>query len=297
MNENRNTPFLQRRVIFFLVLAIIGTTLFSWFNINSCLIILLVVCRLVDGGRPLDAIRKAFSNRFFLAYFSLFLIEALGLFYTHDVYTAYKHVESKATLVAIPFVLCSGEVIDRKGVRQLLWGYCWLLAATCLFCLVVAGCQFEQTGDAGVFFYHALTEVIGINAVFFSGYVIIALLFLLSPKGKGRFRTVLLVFFTVMMILLASKLLLVLQAILFLVYLKGWSRMHSKTRQFVGLAALVIVGTGALAVTPNPVGDRYQEILHDDLWYVGKHNVPPHAVFNGVSLRLLIWQFADEILN
>src|ERR1700749_719640 len=109
MNENRHIPFLQKKVFYFLMLAIIGTTIFSWFNVNSCLIILLLVCRLVDGRRPLTAVKPAFSNRFFLAYFSLFAIEVLGLLYTHDVYTAYKHVESKATLVAIPFVLCSGD--------------------------------------------------------------------------------------------------------------------------------------------------------------------------------------------
>src|ERR1700753_4343148 len=114
-----------KTVFYLLLLAIIGTTIFSWFNINSILIILLVICRLVYGGRPLAVIRHAFSNRFFLAYFSLFLIEVLGLFYTDDAYTAYKHIESKATLVAIPFFLCSGAVIDKRGFRQLMKGYCW----------------------------------------------------------------------------------------------------------------------------------------------------------------------------
>jgi len=299
MNENRHIPFVQKKVTFFLILAIIGTTLFSWFNINSCLIILLVIWRLADGGRPLDRCRTAFSNRFFLAYFSIFLIEVVGLFYTHDLYTAYKHVESKATLVAIPFVLCSGEFADRKGFGRLLWGYCWLLAAICLFCLAVAGYQYMQTWDMGVFFYHALTEVIGVNAVFFSGYLMIALLFLLSPEAasKGRLRTVLILFFTVLMILLASKLLLVLQAIVFLAYLRGWGRFRLKTKQMLGLTALVIVATAALALTRNPVGNRYKEILHDDWQFTGEHNFPPHTMFNGVSLRLLIWQFAEEILD
>jgi O-antigen ligase len=297
MNENRHIPFLQKKPVFLLILAIVATTLLSWFNLNSILIILLLVWRLAYGGRPLAAIRTAFTNRFFLAYFSLFAIEVLGMLYTHDIYTAYKHVESKATLVAIPFVFCAGEPIDRKGFLQLLRGYCLLLAGICGFCLAVAVWQYRQTGDAGLFFYHALTEVIGVNAVFFSGYVFVAQLYLLSPEGKGKLRMALTIFFTVMMVLLASKLMLILQAIVFLVYLRGWSRVKLKTSQFVGLALLVIGGTGTLAVTRNPVGDRYQDIMHDDLRYAGKHHVPLHAVFNGVSLRLLIWQFAEEILN
>jgi O-antigen ligase len=287
----------MKNTYYALLLAITGTTLFSWFNVNSCLIILLVICRLVDGGRPFDTVRTAFSNPFFLAYFSLFTIEVLGLIYTHDLFTAWKHVESKATLVALPFFFCSGIAVGRKEWRQFLWGYCWLLAAAGLFCLGVALDQFLLTGEWGSFFYHALTESIGVNAVFFSGYVIMALLFLLSREGKGKPRGVLVVFFTVMLILLASKLLLVFQAVVFLIYLKGWSRVRWKTRRFTALAALVVAGTGVLAVTNNPVGERYQEILHDDLRYTGKCVVPPHAVFNGISLRLKIWQFAGEIMR
>ncbi|HXB07098.1 MAG TPA: O-antigen ligase family protein [Puia sp.] len=288
---------MQQKVIFFLVLAVIATTIFSWFNVNSCLIILLVICRLAFGGRPLAVVRTAFSNRYFLAYFSLFLIEALGLLYTHDLYTAYKHVESKATLVAIPFVLCGGGFTDRKGYRQLLWGYCFLLAAACLVCLGVAVTAFRQTGDPDAFFYHSLTEVLELNAVFFSGYVLCGILFLLSPDGRGRFRSVLIALFTVMMILLSSKLLLVLLAVIFLVYLREWGRMRLKTGQLIGFVLLVILGSGLLAFTKTPMGQRYREILHDDLQYTDTRTIPPNAVFNGVSLRLLIWRFAGEILD
>ena len=287
----------MRKAYRFLLLATIATTLLSWFNVNSWLIIGLVAYRLAEGGRPFHRLRTAFSNRYFLAYFSLFLIEVLGLLYTHDAYTAYKHVESKATLVAVPFVFCSGEFCDREGFRRLMKEYCWLLAAIGSFCLAVAVWRYVREGYVGVFFYHALTEVVGVNAVFFSAFILIALLFLLSPAGRGRGRTALIIFFTAMMILLASKLLLVMQVIIFLACLKDWGRMRLQTGQWFGLTALVILGTGALAVTKNPVEYRYREILHDDWQYTGLHTVPSHAAFNGVSLRLLIWQFAVEILD
>jgi O-antigen ligase len=313
MGEKRDIPFLQRTVYLFLVLAVIATTLFSWFNVNSWLIILLVFCRLVDGPGPIYRIRTAFSNKFFLAYFAIFLIEALGMLYTHDLYTAYKHVESKATLVAIPFLFCSGEFADRKGYRQLLWGYCLLLAGTCLFCLAVAGYRYGQTGDTEVFFYHLLTEVIESNAVFFSGYVVVALLLLLSPEAApeevgganertgppkvGRLRTVLIVFFSGMMVLLASRLLLVWLVIIFLVYLKGRARVRLKAVHILALTALVVMGTGMLALTRNPVEQRYQDMFREDWQYSGKLHFRSHTPFNGVSLRLLIWRFAGEILD
>ena len=287
-----------KKIYFFLILAVIGTTIVSWFNVNSCLIILLVMVRLADGGRPAEALRTAFFNPYFLAYFSLFAMEALGLLYTHDLYTAYKHVESKATLVAIPFVLCSGKVIeDRTQFIRLLWAYCWLLVAACLLCLVVAMIRLRDAGHFGVFFYHSLTEVLGMNAVFFSAYVVIALIFLLSPDGKGRFRGILAGFFTVMMILLSSKLLLVWLSVVFVVYLRRRNGVRLTARQYAGLAALVVFGMGALALTKNPVGQRYRDILHDNFRYIGAHRLAPQDRFNGVSLRLLIWRFAGEIVT
>jgi len=290
-------PFVQKKTFFLLMLAVIGTTLCSWFNLNSCLILGLVLFRLADGGRPLEVVRRAFSNRFFLAYFSLFAIEAAGLFYTHDLYTAYKHVESKATLVAIPFVLCSGAFIDRQGFRQLMKAYCWLLVAISFLCLVVAGFRLWETGQTWVFFYHELTAVIDLNAVFFSAYVLIALIFLLSPEGEGAFRGALIAFFTVMMVLLDSKLLLALLAVVFIVSQPGWRWLRPKTRRSTGVVELVIAGITALAVTPNPVQQRYRDILHDDWRYLGKHPIEQAASFNGVSLRLLMWQFAGEIVS
>lgn len=291
-----NAPYLQKKAIFILTLAIIGTTIVSWFNLNSCLIICWVVLRLGDGGRPLEVMRNAFSNRYFGAYFLLFAIEAAGLFYAHDGYTAYKHVESKATLVAIPFVLCSGNVIDRMGYRRLMQAYCWLLVAISFLCLVVAGFRLRETGHIGVFFYHALTEVVGINAVFLSVYVLIAILFLLSPEGKVGYRRALLFFLTTMMFLLDSKLLLVLLVLIVTLHLSG-GRKFRLTRRPAGLIMLVIVGITALAVTRNPVRQRYRDILHDNWRYVGEHHLEPQMQFNGVSLRLLMWQFAGEIVS
>ncbi|HLX66257.1 MAG TPA: hypothetical protein VKR41_04650, partial [Puia sp.] len=89
-------PFLRNPFYYYLVLAVIATTLFSWFNLNSYLIILLLICRLTDGS-PRVALRTAFCNVFFWAYAVIFLMELAGLLYTHDFAAAWRQMESKAT--------------------------------------------------------------------------------------------------------------------------------------------------------------------------------------------------------
>jgi hypothetical protein len=283
MVSDQRSYFLQKEVHFYLLVAVIATTLLSWFNLNSWLIILLVACRLLEG-RPVDAVRAAFSNRWFLAYFSLFVLELTGLLHTHDLFAGWKHVESKATLIAIPFILCGGPFTDRKGYRRLCLAYCLLLAGLCMFCLAAALWTHIQTADPSVFFYHSLTAILDSNAVFFSGYVLMALLMLLAdPSLAGKARIPLILFFIAMMVLLASKLLLVLVMGFLIIYLLKRYRVRVERWRFVALAVPVILSVGMLAFTSNPVQRRYSEMTRDDL--------------NGVSLRLFIWRCATEILN
>ena len=175
MSENF---FLRKKLHYYLTLSVIATTLFSWFNINSYLIILLLLCRLFDGS-PRVALKSAFTNIFFLAYSAIFLIEFAGLFYTHHLFAGWRQMEGKATLVAIPFIFCAGPFTDNNGYRKLFTAYCLLLAAVCLYCLSMAVVEYRWQQDIDVFFYHQLTSPVGVNAIFFSGYLFVALLFLL----------------------------------------------------------------------------------------------------------------------
>ena len=286
--------FVVSKLHFYLLLAVIGTTMVSWFQLNSILIIVLVGCRLLQGGSILPKLRRVFSDGRFLAFFALFLLEVGGLLHTHNPYVGWKHVESKATLVAIPFIICSGPFADGRGFVKLMWAYCRLLAVICLWCLMSAFAQYVRTGDPGEFFYHALTESCEANAVFFSAYVLMALLFLLSAGAqRGRERTGMLVFFTGIMVLLASKLLLALLVIIFAVYLWRSRREMSRWR-LLGLALCLLLGTVLMASTNNPVVRRYKDIIvkerAEDRRSVGH-------LFNGLSLRLFIWRTADDILN
>jgi hypothetical protein len=315
--------FLRKKIHFFLVLAVIATTLFSWYNVNSWFIILLLLSRLLDGP-PLRSVKRAFSDKFFLAWFSIFLLELLGLLYAHNMPDAWKHIESKATLVAIPFVLCAGPFTDRAGRHRLLSAYSLLLFAICLYCLCIAVFHYNREKDPSVFFYHTFTECIGVNAVFFSGYVITALLFLLSHPlhlsfasappalsspsrpfisstsplpGLRIFRIALVVFFIGIMILLSSKLLLALLIIMLFSFLAGKRSLRLNPAPFLGLGLLVVMGTGMLVCTDNPVIRRYKEIGQGDIGLYRQDSFPPGTVYNGLSLRLLIWKYSCEILN
>jgi O-antigen ligase len=294
MSENSRF-FLDKKFHFYLTLAVIATTLFSLLNLNSYLIILLVLCRLLDGS-PRKALRTAFRNLFFWAYAIIFLIELAGLLYTHDLYAAWKHMESKATFVAIPFIFLAGPFTDLDGYRKLLTAYCWLLMAVCLYCLSMAALEYHWQRDIRVFFYHDLTGAVGVNAVFFSGYVLVAILFLLfSVKVRGM-RVVFLLFFTGMMLLLSSRLLLLLLAVVFIVYATGRRLRNLKVAAY-SMALLIVLGLATLAFTDNPFSRRYQELSPGRLSRSIQREPISDASANGISLRLFMWRSAFQILR
>jgi O-antigen ligase len=295
MSEN-SRYFLRNKFHYYLVLAVIATTLFSWLNLNSYLIILLLFCRLIDGG-PRAAFRSAFRNIFFWAYAVIFLVELAGLLYTHDLSAAWKDMESKATLVAIPFIFLGGPFTDREGYRRLLTAYCWLLTTVCLYCLMMAVVEYRWQRDIGVFFYHDLTSAVGINAVFFSGYVLIAIFFLLFSASDRRMRIALLLFFTGIMLLLSSRLLILLLAIAFIVYAIGRRLPKMKVAAAFSLALLIVLGLATLAFTDNPFSRRYRELSPGRLSNSIQREPISDTRADGISLRLFMWRAAFEILE
>src|SRR5882724_9306137 len=299
--------FLQNKICFFLTLAVIATTVLSVFNLNSYCIILLLLCRLWVGG-PLTAIRTAFTNKYFLAYFALFMVDAVGLLYTHNRTTGGHIVERDATLLAIPFIICAGPFTDEGGYRKLMTAYCLILALASLYCLGIAVQHYIQVKEIYVFFYHTFSHAIRENAIYFSVFMIFGLLYLLSPrwdidskrlspKVKSGLRIGMILFFTGIIILLASKLLLVVP---FLIFVHFAFQRYSIRKNKKFILALIVTGLLLIAgvvFTDNPIKYRYLDIVNGDISVIRKEKFSRATYFNGVQLRLIEWHFALEILN
>lgn len=300
-------PFLQKKVNFFVTLAAVATTVISWYNINSLLLILMVLCRLIDGG-PVKAIKAAFTNKYFLAYLALFLVSTAGYFYTHDQLHQGRAVEKEATLVAVAFTLCGGYFADAKNYKQFMTAYCWVLFLSSCYCLTKAGIAYEAmpVKDTTVFFYHSLTAKIGQNAVFYTVYMIFGLLFLLShPMWMGTLpdkirrgtQIFLILFFIGIIILLSSKLLLV---VLFLILISLILQRFIVNRNYKAIAGVIAAGLllgGWLAFSNNFIKKRYMDLERGDISMVKQDKFLPFTEFNGATLRLLQWRFANEILR
>ncbi len=297
----------RQRVYVLLTFAVLATTVFGWFRLNSLFIILLAAYKLWENG-PSTAVKKAFSNKYVWAYLVFFLIESAGLLHTHNTKHGVDTVAKDATLVAIAFILCAGNFIDTRGYRQLMTGYCLALVLASGYCLAVAVGHYLHDKDISVFFYHPLTSPISQNAVFFSVYVFFGALYLLSPGGglvlpdrvvhmQRPLQRVLIVFLTGMIILLSSKLILVILLIVVAIALTGHYSGGRRRRVVLTLGGSCLLVVGLLAFTNNPVKARFSELLTADLDKIKSEHFIPGDAFNYLQIRVLECHFAVEILN
>jgi O-antigen ligase len=303
----RSPVFLQNRLYFLVMVAVLCTTIFGWFNPNSWCIIALLVCRLFDGN-PIDNIKNAFSNRVFVAYFLFTLMGVAGYLYAHNLRTQGRIVSKEATLVAISFVLCSGRFADRRTYRQLITAYSLLLLVASLYCLGRALRHYLASGDATVFFYHPLTAPISQNAVFYSVYVLFGIVFLLSPNGepaigslsprtRRTMRIALILFFLGMMILLSSRLTLVITGLILInIFFRRYSYRQNK-RLLVAAAAILVLTVGLLSLVHNPIRERFREAADGNLALIRQDSFKSYMHFSSTELRMLQWRFGLEILN
>jgi O-antigen ligase len=299
--------FLKNKFNFIVVLAVLLTTLFGWFNPNSWSIAVLAACRLFYGN-PLKNIRIAFSNKVFLAFFIYFLIDVAGYLHTHNFATQGRTVTKEATWVAIAFAFCGGPFADKRKYRQLVTGYALLLVLTSGYCLVLAWRHYLEARTIYVFLYHTLTKPTSFNAVFYSVYVTCGIVFLMSPyygdpafdwmppKARKVLRYMLVLFFLGMIVLLSSRLLLVVSL---LIVINAFSRRFSYRKNkavFLGGGAALVITVCVLFAIDNPIRARFRDMI-GDLSVVKREKFYPKMYFNSLQSRLVEDRFALEILN
>jgi len=298
--------FLKKKINLIVVLAVVLTNLFGWFNPNSWLIGALVACRLFDG-KPLTVLKNAFTNKVFLVFLVYFLVDVAGFLYTHDPAVQGRTITKEATIVAVAFAFCGGRFADQKTFRQLVTAYTLMLLLSSLYCLVIAYQHFLKERSLHVFFYQELTKPTSFNAVFFSVYVVCGIVFLLSPNGDpaigwlppgGRMtlRFLLVLFFLGMILLLSSRLLLaVTLGIMLNAFVRRYSYRKNKATFIIGGTALVLTLT-LLIIFDKPIQRRFGDMI-GDLSVVKREKFYPTMYFNTLQSRLVEWRFAREILE
>lgn len=229
-----------------------------------------------------------------------FVLHALSYFYSYNKGQSLFDIERKLSFLVLPLVIGTHPGFTDLQVKRVLRAFAAGVTVCAVICLAQATAVWAVRHTTGQFFYHQLVTGFEANAVYFAWYSVMALSILLlvpwtlrRPVHRwllGLVATVNFVFF----LLLSARLLLVLFMLLMPVALAFRFRKRGKTWApwlIVGVAA---TGLCVLLLVPNPIRNRFEEVLHNNSEEVWLPADREKQHFNNLTLRLFLWKMALE---
>lgn len=236
---------------------------------------------------------------FLMSCFLCFVYTAINLLLKDTGKVVQAQLEMKSALLLVPVAGSFTGIIGRERLQRLMQFFVVLLLLACLYCLLLNVRTWIRTEDENIFFYHDLVSPLSQHAVFFSFLVFFALLYILE-YGTGiqvikRINQdgILAVFFSLMLILLASKLIL----FCWLAYLLYYLLKNKKGKNKWGWLLLVLVTLLLIAVTKNPVSSRFREIVQTNWASLNREKFDEADYLNGLQFRYLQWKLVPTILK
>jgi O-antigen ligase len=296
----RNTYF---NIIHFLYLVFFCSLFCSFRAITSISIGLILLLGIVfNYRRSIQVLLPPGIKIFLFGCSLLFLLQFITLIYTTNQHQQWASIQLKAGLIFIPLAIIFSGYINEKKRPRLLIHYCVLLLLLCMYLLFKALIHYIQTKDAGLFFYHQLVHPLNQHAVYFSIYVFIALVFLFKNHQQGVYfinafvQLAMILFFSVFLVLLASKLVIAFYIIYLVVYFISFL-LQKKQRFTIALLLFLLLVIGTVLITKNPVSERFKDVSNGRVDVVNKDTFNRADYFTGLEFRLLQWKLVKEILG
>ena len=291
--------------MFLLYLVFLASIIFSFRAVSSIAIAAILFSGLflnkIESGR---LINKKMISLFTIACLLFYLFQFAGFLFTHNPGQQWSNIRLKSALLFIPLAVNCCDFINSKNRRQLLTGYCLLLFAASVYCLVAVLANYEMHRNSEVFFYHDLVKPLSQHAIQFSILILIALFFLFENLRQNQIvlskyiHTLLVVFFTVFLFMLSSKLFIAFYFMYIFYFLFSIFRNKTTSRGIIIISSAVFLSlTAILFLTKNPISRRFNEITKGDINFISQEKFTPGDYFNGLQFRLLQWRFVSEILT
>lgn len=233
---------------------------------------------------------------------SLFLLNLISIVSIQGGDKAWNNVLLTSGILFLPIAVILSRYFILKDSAFVLRSLFILLFIACTYCLGMAIFRFIDTGDSSVFFYHSLVLPLKYHAVYFSIILFIALIYLVENYHVGifqsyqSFRILLILFFSVFLILLSSKLVIAFYTgFLVTTLYRSWKKRKQHNQPLFLIAVFLI--SLVIALFSSPVKKRFQEIVSGNLSIINQESFSPGVYFNGLQFRLLQWKFVPEILQ
>jgi O-antigen ligase len=191
-----------------------------------------------------------------------FLLMVLSLTWSGSIHNSLRGLERQLALVLIPLSFILMPEISTVSRNKIFHGFSVGLSVFALYFIGAACVNYFNGAGISRFFYHALVSPLGLNAIYLSVLVSLSGLFLLFVPRKSALTIILLAIHAVFLILLSSKIIIVITA---LIAAFGIVRTFRRSGKLI-LLPVLILGMILLMVTSNPLRERFErEVTVSDI--------------------------------
>lgn len=183
---------------------------------------------------------------------ALYLLMSASLCWTHDWDKSVRALQKELALLLVPVCFMVFPKFSQLQ-RQKIIGYFSIgMVLYSLFWIGKAVVRFAMTGNPSVFFYHELV-VEDVNAIHVSAYVSVAIFHFITKPDKIAFDKMAMAWLTVFLILLSSKNIILVFALLVGIY---YYRHFRKGNKVKARWIFILLAAGSLAFMGN-IKDRF----------------------------------------
>jgi O-antigen ligase len=289
--------------IFLLLCAGVAITMPFKPGWNSIFSILLFLFWLLFQKKVIDP--KSINVRLVLLLSSLFLMSLIGLTYTENLEDGLFRIQLRAVPVMFLFIFSSIEINLNKVIRVIATCFVFSLLFACIVTLIDSSYTLITSGKSHKFFGHDLASLINMYPYLFALYCLIAILFLLndlsgnkhfvSVWGGKNFKVILIVFFSVFILLLSVKQVIISWLVVLLIFLYSSIKSYKYGVLMSIVAMLMLILSVVLIPTLN---QKVNQLIH---W---RENVVPldeeatlGRSWDGVALRWAIWTCSVDVIK
>ena len=184
----------------------------------------------------------------------LYVLMVLSLLWTIDMRTTKSGLQKEVLVLVLPFAFCFLPNLNQALKHRVFTMYSYVMAIFALFYMAKAIVKFSSSGDASVFFYHALVKA-SLNAIYASVFASFGMFFFLAQKRKTVYSWLGFFILALFVFLLSSKNVIVCDFILVNVYFFFFSGFSKKIKASIVLAIFIV--TTIFVSSIKPVRDRF----------------------------------------
>jgi O-antigen ligase len=263
--------------------------------LSNMLLAMVIVANILTGS--LHEFNRRITQPVYIWPTLFFLWCVLSVAWSDNATEGWHYAERKLTLMLLPLSFAFVTSVSQEALHKVAKVYVWSVTLSLLYCWQRAWVMYRYTGDEDYFYYHGLSGFIGLNAVYFSAYIVLSMMFVWHYRKKiypGFVLAYLFLHFTGLL-MLASKLVLLLAVAillgLFIPVLKNG-------RKYLYAVLFFLAGAvGLFFAAGDYTRERFAEESSSSMKVVMQDTFSYNTPFTGTTLRLVLWKHALKIVQ